>query len=329
MDLTTLNYFYELSKDMNMTKTAQRLFISQQTLSNHILRLEEDCGVKLFRRKPSLALTYAGEQVLTFAAKVLKEQKDLTDILNEVNNDRRGLLRIGGSSFRLNSCLPQLLPAFNREYPEVEIRIIDNKSENLERMVLNSELDYAIVLTMNSNNPQLISQHLFSDRVYLAVSDGLLRQYYPGEEAEKLMQYSRLGAHLSDFSRLPYCLPTNRMGDAIRRTFIEEGVTPDVRVTTTYMRPCAWTGYRGMMASFVCDIILRSFDYALPPDVHLFPVLSRSVPLTQELFLIHNASLYPSRYVLRFSELMQEIYRTFYSSGEGGLQEKKPAQRFE
>ena len=60
MDLISLYYFQELSKDLNMTKTAQRLYISQQTLSNHIQRLEQYYGVQLLYRKPSLSLTCAG-----------------------------------------------------------------------------------------------------------------------------------------------------------------------------------------------------------------------------------------------------------------------------
>ena len=44
MDLVSLYYFQELSKDLNMTRTAQRLYISQQTLSNHIHRLEQHYG---------------------------------------------------------------------------------------------------------------------------------------------------------------------------------------------------------------------------------------------------------------------------------------------
>ena len=63
MDTLSLYYFSELAKDLHITRTANRLFISQQTLSNHIMRLEEYYGVKLLNRKPSLSLTYAGEYV--------------------------------------------------------------------------------------------------------------------------------------------------------------------------------------------------------------------------------------------------------------------------
>ena len=57
MDTLSLYYFSELAKDLHITRTANRLFISQQTLSNHIMRLEEYYGVKLLNRKPSLSLT--------------------------------------------------------------------------------------------------------------------------------------------------------------------------------------------------------------------------------------------------------------------------------
>ena len=55
MDFVSLYYFSELAKDLNMTKTANRLYISQQTLSNHIQRLESYYGTPLFVRKPALS----------------------------------------------------------------------------------------------------------------------------------------------------------------------------------------------------------------------------------------------------------------------------------
>lgn len=68
MDLESLHYFAELTKDLNMTQTAKRLYLSQQTLSNHIARLERYCGTALFYRKPRLSLTPAGLALLHFPA---------------------------------------------------------------------------------------------------------------------------------------------------------------------------------------------------------------------------------------------------------------------
>ena len=110
MDLISLYYFQELSKDLNMTKTAERLYISQQTLSNHIQRLEQYYGTKLFYRKPSLSLTCAGEFVLSFAQVVGKEERNLKDILSDVEHQERGTLRFGASMARGTQFLPAEVP---------------------------------------------------------------------------------------------------------------------------------------------------------------------------------------------------------------------------
>ncbi|WP_337495839.1 LysR family transcriptional regulator [[Ruminococcus] lactaris] len=77
MDIESLYYFSELSKSLNMTHTANRLYISQQTLSNHIQRLENFYGTPLFYRKPKLSLTSAGTEVLKFADMVIINHQNL------------------------------------------------------------------------------------------------------------------------------------------------------------------------------------------------------------------------------------------------------------
>ncbi len=79
MNLLSLYYFVELAKELHFTNTAQKLYISQQNLSQHIQKLEQYYGVVLFHRKPKLTLTYAGEQLLASATKILAEEKDLVN----------------------------------------------------------------------------------------------------------------------------------------------------------------------------------------------------------------------------------------------------------
>ena len=109
MDLVSLYYFQELSKDLNMTRTAQRLYISQQTLSNHIHRLEQHYGCPLLYRKPTLSLTCAGEFVLSFAQVVEKEERNLEDILSDIEQQERGTLKLGAGTMRGAWILSQLL----------------------------------------------------------------------------------------------------------------------------------------------------------------------------------------------------------------------------
>lgn len=106
------HHFVELAKELHFTNTAQKLYISQQNLSQHVQKLEQYYGVVLFHRKPKLTLTYAGEQLLASATKILAEEKDLVNRLVNISSNRRGSLKVGIPAYRGQVCLPDILPAF-------------------------------------------------------------------------------------------------------------------------------------------------------------------------------------------------------------------------
>ncbi len=130
MDTQSLFYFSEVAKDMHMSHTANRLYISQQTLSNHISRLEESFGVKLLNRKPSLSLTQAGEYVLTFAEKINRESSNIKDVLIDIMNEERGVILFGASTLRQVTLLPDILPAFSKNILMLKFALSMNTPEN-------------------------------------------------------------------------------------------------------------------------------------------------------------------------------------------------------
>ena len=85
MNLNTINYYIATVEEMNITHAAQRLFISQQALSNHIARLEEELGVKLFNRSPVLSLTYAGKRFYDYALQ-------MANIERQIHQDRKSVV---------------------------------------------------------------------------------------------------------------------------------------------------------------------------------------------------------------------------------------------
>jgi len=109
MNITSLYYFLELAKNPHMTNTAEKLHISQQTLSNHIRRLEEYYGTLLFHRKPSLSLTYAGEVLYKFAQEVIQKEQNIKGVISDIELNEKGLIRIGASIARGMKCLPKII----------------------------------------------------------------------------------------------------------------------------------------------------------------------------------------------------------------------------
>ena len=306
MDVTSLYYFSELAKDLHMTRTANRLFISQQTLSNHIQRLEEYYGVQLFHRKPTLSLTCAGEFVLAFAETVSREELNLKDILSDVEQQERGVLRFGASTLRMNACLPAILPEFSARYPHVEIRITDTISSKLEPMVLDGQLDFAVVIP-DGGNPKILDYHLMDDQVYLCVANSLLEEYY-GQEAAGLKERAIHGANLKEFDRLPFCLLSNRMGRQVQECFNEARVTPRTYLTSTYTQISTSICFQRLAACFASQMNLANQRSQIPEDINIFPLLSQGVPLTQHLSLIRHRDRYLSHYSKLFLELLFQYF---------------------
>ena len=87
INFLNLEYFLAAAEELNFTKAARRLFISQQSLSNHILNMEKEFDVVLFNRTSPLTLTYAGQalkkrarQLLALKDETYRELADITPV---------------------------------------------------------------------------------------------------------------------------------------------------------------------------------------------------------------------------------------------------------
>ena len=307
MELISLYYFTELAKDLHMTRTAERLYISQQTLSNHIARLESYYGTTLLYRKPSLSLTPAGEHVLQSARTIVNEEANLKAILSDVEKEQRGILRFGASTLRMNTSLPHILPRFSERFPLVEIRLTDTISSELTELVLDGDLDLALTVS-HKEHPRLAEEHMMDDQVYLCVSDALLKQYY-GDETGHIKAKSAHGAMVHDFSRLPFCLLENRIGEKIMACFAEAQITPRPYITSTYTQISASICFQRLAAAFIPHVCLAEQRQEIPPDINIFPLLHNGQPLMQHVNLIRLRERYLPRPARYFQDLLSGYFR--------------------
>lgn len=308
MDLDSLTYFTELTKDLNMTKTAKRLFLSQQTLSNHIARLERYCGTPLFYRKPRLALTPAGQVLLRFSQGLLSQEREFREVLSDIIDESRGTIRFGASFVRYNYMLPAILSTFSVKYPRVSLQLTDDTSGHLMAKLDAGELDVALSVR-NENLPGLSSTLVLSNQLYLLVSDRLLQQYY-GDSAPAIKKHARHGAQLEDFARLPFLLitPPNQLGTLIANCFEEAGITPKIYLSTSYLRMSDSLASLGLCATFSTTTPLHKLQQNLAPDVNIFPVLYKQDPASHNLYLAYYENRYHPKYIQYFIQLIREYY---------------------
>ena len=188
----------------------------------------------------------------------------------------------------------------------MEIRITDTISSKLEPMVLDGQLDFAVVIP-DGGNPKILDYHLMDDQVYLCVANSLLEEYY-GQEAAGLKERAIHGANLKEFDRLPFCLLSNRMGRQVQECFNEARVTPRTYLTSTYTQISTSICFQRLAACFASQMNLANQRSQIPEDINIFPLLSQGVPLTQHLSLIRHRDRYLSHYSKLFLELLFQYF---------------------
>ena len=306
METTSLYYFSELAKDLNMTHTASRLYISQQTLSNHIIRLEEQLGTKLFERKPTLRLTSSGEVVLQFANMVNRGYANLQDMLAEIEHEERGAISFGASFFQLHLIIPQILPLFTEKFPKVQMRLSSMNSSHLEQSLLSGDIDLALVSDLKEN-PLIASERIFEDIAYLCVRKSLLEQYY-GENADKIIQRSSEHLQLADFSSLPFCPLQTRVGNRITEGFSDAHFQPKCYMRTTDVLIVLDAFCTQPMAGFSTHSVLVRYKKRLPEDLLIFPYEYKGKTLKSSFYLCHHKERYLADYAVCFSELVRSFF---------------------
>lgn len=134
MDEKDLLIFLTLADTGNLTRTAEKLYLSQPTLSKRLQNMEADLGAALFlRSKQGVTLTPAGEAAREVIQRTARELNTLREQLQIRKDTICGTLRIEVSIDYSKYRLPQVLAAYTAQYPDVTLRVSTNHSRDCLR----------------------------------------------------------------------------------------------------------------------------------------------------------------------------------------------------
>lgn len=146
MDLEAYYIFYVVAQSGSVSKAAENLYISQPAVTFHIKKLEESLGLPLFiRTKKGMVLTEEGRIFLEYVAKGLESFENGLSVLSNLKELDSGIIRIGASMTVSKYVLMSYLAKFHEEYPNIEIKVVNNLTENLLRDLRNGNLDMLIL----------------------------------------------------------------------------------------------------------------------------------------------------------------------------------------
>lgn len=142
MELRHLRYFASVAQHLSYSEASRRLHVAQPAISQTILDLEEELGVKLFlRTNHKVKLTAAGTTFLAESKKILRHTSEAQRSAQRAERGEVGLLRIGILEPAMVTLLPPLIHAYRRSYPDVELQLYNISPEEQLRAFDEGRLD--------------------------------------------------------------------------------------------------------------------------------------------------------------------------------------------
>ena len=168
MDIKNPEYILEIARQQSVTHAAEKLFVTQSTLSQYLLKLENELGTPLFsREKSGLVPTEAGHVYLHAARAVVQIQNAAEASIAALKKE--GFLCVGVSFWGL-TLLTGLLPAFKSRFPDITLRIFVDDYAHLKVMMQAGRIDLAVIsITEEDDRPAQGAVNLRREELVVAL----------------------------------------------------------------------------------------------------------------------------------------------------------------
>ncbi len=305
--LISFRMFMKVVEEMSISRAAARSFVTQQCVSDHIKRIEEEYGVILFNRRPRLSLTPAGDEMYKTLCKISDLENDLEKKLKKLQGDIKPKMTIGVNATRINVILSRLLTEYNKFFPNVIISFVIKDTLELEQMLLKGELDMIVDLNAHSS-PQFNIISIGKDKLYFLISENLYKNYFKIENLERYEE----GIELKEVEGVP--LVSNFEGSTIDGLIHHYAERDKARLNILYYTGAYETQIAlcsSDLAAAICPtmILKRVSEYnkARENIIYAFPLKNQSEELKIEIVI--NKGIETPEYMQKFIEILKKMMK--------------------
>ncbi|MCY9659297.1 LysR family transcriptional regulator [Paenibacillus chondroitinus] len=286
MEFRQLEYFAAICEELHFTRAAEKLGMSQPTLSHQIKMLEDELGVPLFDRiGKKIAITEAGHILLNECKVIFSSIKNVKVQIIELQKVTRGTLSIGALPGELTQLVSSLLIDFHQIYPEVQIKII-NFDDVVERVIQN-QIDLAITI-LPVEDDRVVKYPLYKEDIYLTVSkDHALAE--------------RESINFDEISKHPFIMfpQTHKCRQIIDLTSSTSGFHIEPIIETTAIETII-----GLVKADAGVTALSRTYLNLYNDTQLKAIKIENPTLSREIAIIHHKDKYLSQAARLFMDLL-------------------------
>lgn len=309
-----LELFLIAAEELNFSKAAQRAYVTQQCLSDHIRRLEQQYGVPLFNRKPRISLTEHGKALQNAAQNMKIIEINLENDFREISGQQKGTLNFGINATRARVLLPEIYPRFHERFPKVNLNIRLGETRSMEALLLNGKLDMFLGID-TVIQPLLSARAVCDNPLYCVLSEGtldsILKDKNCEEKAASVRQYLSDGIDLSLLADLPFllCLPESTTRHLIISSLSRQNIylnnTISISDYETHFELCAFNPMVSICPSIaLSQVVLRNQTLKTGHRLFFFPISNFRSSL--KVHLVCHKDRHFTNYMNCFIELLTE-----------------------
>lgn len=170
MTIQQLEYILAVDQFRHFARAAEHCRVTQPTLSAMIQKLEDELGVKIFDRTVQpVCPTAIGEKVIDQARKILAQAAQVKEIISEEKQSLTGVFRLGVLPTIAPYLLPRFFPQLLEKYPELDIRVSEMKTQDVQHALHKGDIDAGIIASKLEDS-FLTEETLFYEQFYAYVS---------------------------------------------------------------------------------------------------------------------------------------------------------------
>lgn len=300
-------YFLMVARERNISRAAEKLFISQPSLSQHIAKLEQMLNTVLLDRSQNpLKLTESGQMYRIYLENSNHLYQKFQSGLDSLQSSRNQTVNLGLGTWRGSILLPQILPDFLQAYPAAQIDLHEYPVSELYGLLQNGKVDFALMNTSVSGSPEaFVTETINYERILL-----VLHRNNPVAQAFINMRAAGLPLDLQQLEPLRFITlnQTLTVGRHVNNFLEKNLLFFSDRLSTTNNHTALKLVFADMGFCFLVESGVR--DAANYPDLVFFD--TRSADLNIPLSFCYKTNTY----LVPLAQALMNTIRIYYKNWE-------------
>jgi DNA-binding transcriptional LysR family regulator len=282
INLNQLRVFYEAARSGSFTSAAKKLCITQPAVTAQIKTFEEQCNLKLFKKKGrSLYLSEEGSTLFEYTRKIFEYEREVEDVIEEMRKLKRGTLRLGTSKAYARYFMPFLISSFREAFPHIKVHLDEGSSLDIIHSLLDLKNEVAVIARVEED-PGITFVPFKRDRLVLILPPAHAMARKKSVSVEDLVDQPMIMKEMGSGTR-----------KLVNELFSKKGLTPNVLMETSNTEFIKQLVQRGEGISFLVEEAVaadvREKRLATVPVTGVEPFLDVSIAYLKDQHLSHPA----------------------------------------